>query len=106
MDSSAVVSFVKVLRLVEAAGTEIVFTRASDPVRAQLARGGVVETEGLVSFEPDLDRGLQRCEDALLSAPDVAEALVDQPAGEGQSLDREYAKREENAEHGAERRAR
>ena len=68
VDSSAVVSFVKVIRLAEAAGSEIVFTGASDPVRAQLARGGVVETEGLVAFEPDLDRGLQRCEDALLIA--------------------------------------
>jgi SulP family sulfate permease len=26
----------------------------------------VIETDGLVAFEPDLDRGLQRCEDALL----------------------------------------
>ena len=66
VDSSAVVAFVKVMRLAEAAGSEIVFTGASDPVRAQLARGGVDETEGLVAFEPDLDRGLQRCEDALL----------------------------------------
>ena len=67
VDSSAVVSFVKVLRLAEASGFEVVFTGASDPVRAQLARGGVEETQGLVSFEPDLDRGLQRCEDALLT---------------------------------------
>jgi SulP family sulfate permease len=67
VDSSAVVSFVKVLRLAEASGFEVVFTGASDPVRAQLARGGVEETPGLVSFEPDLDRGLQRCEDALLT---------------------------------------
>ena len=81
VDSSAVVSFVKVLTLAEAAGSEVVFTAASDPVRAQLTRGGVVESDGLVSFEPDLDRGLQRCEDALLSAPDLAEALVDHPAG-------------------------
>ena len=67
VDSSAVVSFVKVLRLAEASGFEVVFTGASDPVRAQLARGGVKETPGLVSFDPDLDRGLQRCEDALLT---------------------------------------
>jgi SulP family sulfate permease len=65
VDSSAVVSFVKVQSLADAHGFEVIFTGASDPVRAQLARGGVVETEGLV-FEPDLDRGLQRCEDALL----------------------------------------
>jgi sulfate permease, SulP family len=81
VDSSAVVSFVKALSLAEAAGSEVVFTAASDPVRAQLARGGVVEVDGLVSFEPDLDRGLQRCEDALLSAPDLAEALAEHPAG-------------------------
>ncbi|HEX6399151.1 MAG TPA: SulP family inorganic anion transporter, partial [Actinomycetota bacterium] len=78
VDSSAVVSFAKVLRLAEASGFEVIFTDASDPVRAQLARGGVVETEGLVRFEPDLDRGLQRCEDALLQSaegeetPDIA----------------------------------
>ena len=83
VDSSAVVSFVKALSLGEAAGSEVVFTAASDPVRAQLARGGVVEVEGLVSFEPDLDRGLQRCEDALLSAPDLTEAIADHPAASG-----------------------
>jgi SulP family sulfate permease len=83
VDSSAVVSFVKVLRLAEASGVEVVFTAASDPVRAQLARGGVDETEGLVSFEPDLDRGLQRCEDALLSAPSRGEAKREHPAAAG-----------------------
>jgi sulfate permease, SulP family len=83
VDSSAVVSFVKALSLAEAAGSEVVFTGASDPVREQLARGGVVEVEGLVSFEPDLDRGLQRCEDALLSAPDLTEAIAEHPAASG-----------------------
>jgi sulfate permease, SulP family len=81
VDSSAVVSFVKVLRLAEVSGFEIVFTGASDQVRAQLVRGGVDTAEGLVSFEPDLDRGLQRCEDALLSAPGLAETSADHPAG-------------------------
>ena len=57
----------------------MIVTGASDPVRAQLARGGVVETDGLV-FEPDLDRGLQRCEDALLSAPSRDEAKAEHPA--------------------------
>jgi SulP family sulfate permease len=35
-------------------------------VRRQLERGGVREEAGLLRFEPDLDRGLQHCEDALL----------------------------------------
>jgi SulP family sulfate permease len=82
MDSSAVVSFVKAMRLAETAGSEIVLTGASDQVRAQLARGGVGEVEGLVAFQPDLDRGLQRCEDALLSAPGP-EADRDHPAARG-----------------------
>ena len=80
VDFSAVVSFVKMMRLAEAAGSEIVFTAASDPVRAQLARGGVT-SRGTRGFEPDLDRGLQRCEDALLSAPGLAEAQAEHPAG-------------------------
>jgi SulP family sulfate permease len=83
VDSSAVVSFVKVLRLAAASGIEVVFTGASDPVRAQLARGGVDETEELASFEPDLDRGLQRCEDALLSAPGRVEARREHPTAAG-----------------------
>ncbi|HEX6580697.1 MAG TPA: SulP family inorganic anion transporter [Actinomycetota bacterium] len=83
VDSSAVVSFVKVLRLAAASGIEVVFTGASDPVRAQLVRGGVDESEGLASFEPDLDRGLQRCEDALLSAPGRVEAKREHPTAVG-----------------------
>jgi sulfate permease, SulP family len=80
VDSSAVVSFVKVLRLAEASGFEVILTGASDAVRDQLARGGVVGTEGLLRFEPDLDRGLQRCEDALLSAPGLADAKAEHPS--------------------------
>jgi sulfate permease, SulP family len=80
VDSSAVVSFVKVASLAETHGFEVIFTGASEPVRAQLARGGSVEAEGLVTFEPDLDHGLQRCEDALLSAPGLADAKAGHPA--------------------------
>ncbi len=65
VDSSAVVAFVKVIGLAQTHGFELVLTGVSEPVRKQLARGGVDEGE-LVRFEPDLDRGLQRCEEALL----------------------------------------
>jgi sulfate permease, SulP family len=65
VDSSAVVAFVKVMHLAEASGFELVFTGASEAVRRQLARGGMVASE-VVRFEPDLDRGLQRCEEGLL----------------------------------------
>jgi len=84
-----VMSFVKVTHLAEANGFELVLAGASGPVREQLARGGVVASEGVVRFEPDLDRGLQRCEDDLLEgaagpagAEDgSSEALAGMPLG-------------------------
>ena len=78
VDASAVVSFVKVIHLAEANGSELVLAGASEPVLKQLRRGGVVPSEGIVRFEPDLDRGLQRCEDVLLE-----EVRVEPPAGSG-----------------------
>ena len=75
VDSSGVVAFVKVTHLAKANGFELVFTGASDQVRKQLGQGGIVESEGIVRFEPDLDRGLQRCEEGLLEGA-AAEPLV------------------------------
>jgi SulP family sulfate permease len=100
MDSSAVMSFVKVVHVAEANGFELVFTDVSERVRADLERGGVVASEGVVRFEPDLDRGLQRCEDVLLEiargdagpveARDPSgEALAEMPPGLSRYLERE-----------------
>jgi sulfate permease, SulP family len=80
VDSSAVVAFVKVMHLAEATGFELVFTGASEAVRRQLARGGIVASE-VVRFEPDLDRGLQRCEEGLLR-----DEAVQVPEPDGDSL--------------------
>ena len=82
VDSSAVVALVKVMHLAEASGFELVFTGASEPVRRQLARGGVVASE-VVRFEPDLDRGLQRCEEGLLRDEEV---VVQLPEADGDAL--------------------
>ena len=71
VDASAVMTFVKMIHLAEANGFEVVLAGASDPVRKQLGRGGVVAEDGVVRFEPDLDRGLQRCEDVLLQEGQV-----------------------------------
>jgi sulfate permease, SulP family len=73
MDASAVVAFSKAMRLAGSHGSELVITGASDPVRAELERGGVTEQGGSLRFEPDLDRGLEHCEDLLL-AEEVAAA--------------------------------
>jgi SulP family sulfate permease len=81
MDSSAVVSFRKIAQLTRASGVELVLTAAPDKVRRQLERGGVTATEGVVRFEPDLDRGLQRCEDVLLQGVDTPAPSSDLLAG-------------------------
>jgi SulP family sulfate permease len=86
VDSSAVVAFVKAMHLAQASGFELVFTGASEAVRRQLARGGMVASE-VVRFEPDLDRGLQWCEEGLLrdEVVEVSEsdgdAIVGMPSG-------------------------
>jgi sulfate permease, SulP family len=84
VDSSAVVSFVKVVHLAKSSGFQLVFTGASDPVRRQLERGGVVEADGIVRFEPDLDRGLQWSEEGLLGGAGAdGTALEGVPVGKG-----------------------
>jgi SulP family sulfate permease len=89
VDASAIAALVKAERLVAAHGSEIVLAGASDAVRARLVRGGVLGDRGLVTFEPDLDRGLQRCEEGLLQGADGAEAPSDgMPAGLAAHLDR------------------
>ncbi len=77
VDSSVAIAFAKIARAAGARGCEVVLAGASETVRTQLARGGVTEAEGVVRFEPDLDRALQRCEDVLLeeAGPAPAERL-------------------------------
>jgi SulP family sulfate permease len=74
MDSSAVMSFLKVAQLAETREFELVFCGVPDMVRKQLARGGVVPSDGVVRFEPDLDHGLQWCEDGLIKGVRLAVA--------------------------------
>ncbi|HEX7248675.1 MAG TPA: SulP family inorganic anion transporter [Actinomycetota bacterium] len=80
VDSSAVTSLRKVVQLAEANRFELVVTDASDAVATQLRRGGIVALDRVVRFEPDLDRGLQRCEDELLADPVSAVAGDDASA--------------------------
>jgi sulfate permease, SulP family len=77
MDASAVVAFSKAMRMAGSYGSELVVTGASGPVRAQLERGGVTERVGSLRFEPDLDRGLEQCEEVLLGeeVPAAGEAV-------------------------------
>ena len=81
VDASAVAALVKAERLASAQGAEIVLTGASEAVRTRLERGGVLGTQGLVSFETDLEGGLQRCEEALLEGAMAADDWVTNPDG-------------------------
>jgi SulP family sulfate permease len=67
VDASGVFAFRKIALLAEASGFEVVFADASDRVQSQVQRGGLVATDGVVRFQPDLDHALQRCEDDLLA---------------------------------------
>ena len=92
VDASAAAALAKAERLASAQGTEIVVTGASEAVRTRLERGGVLGAQGVVSFEADLDSGLQRCEEALLedAAPEDngVTSLDDLPPGLAPYLDR------------------
>ena len=79
-DSSAAVAFAKVARLADAHGIEVIVTGATDVVRSQLERGGVAAASGVLRFEPDLDHGLEVCEDALLEGTAAAPAGGTPPA--------------------------
>jgi sulfate permease, SulP family len=81
VDASAVAALAKAERLAAAQGAEIVLTGASEAVRTRLERGGVLGTQGLVSFETDLERGLQRCEEALLEGAMAEDGGVTNPNG-------------------------
>ncbi len=87
IDSSAAMALSKVARLAEANGFQVVFTGVSDAVMSRLSLAGIVEADGIVRFAPDLDRGLERCEDGLLSgdgdgAPrSSGDALAGMPPG-------------------------
>lgn len=66
VDASAMATLVKAERLVAAEHAQIVLAGATASVGARLERGGAAGADGVVSFETDLDRGLRRCEEALL----------------------------------------
>lgn len=73
VDASAVAALARAERLAAANGAAIVLTGATPAIRHRLERGGVLGTQGVVSFETDLDRGLRRCEDALLEGAAMAD---------------------------------
>jgi sulfate permease, SulP family len=66
LDSSAVLSFVKGKQLAEPQGITLVLTHVSARLRQQFQVGGLVEDGQRVRIFPDLDHGLEWCEEQLL----------------------------------------
>jgi SulP family sulfate permease len=70
LDSSAVLSFVKGRQLAEAQGITLVLTHISERTQHQFELGGLSENERVRIF-PDLDHGLEWCEEQLLEIEQV-----------------------------------
>jgi SulP family sulfate permease len=71
LDSSAVISFVKGKQLAEAQGITLVLTHLSDELRHRFEQKGLFEGESEVRLFPDLDRGLEWCEEEVLEAEKI-----------------------------------
>jgi SulP family sulfate permease len=76
LDSSAVLSFVKARQLAEAQDLTLVLTHLSEEMHSQLELGGLSELDPAVRLFPNLDHGLEWCEDQLLT---MADATVELP---------------------------
>jgi SulP family sulfate permease len=77
LDSSAVLCFVKARQLADAQGIVLVLTHTSGQISRLFEPGGLFEDDSGVRIFPDLDHGLEWCEDQLLEIEQVT--LVDMP---------------------------
>ncbi len=79
LDSTAVLSFIKMKQIADELGLILIFTALSPEILAQFANNGLGEVDG-VKVYPDLDRGVEWCEEEILQAADagdVDESLLD-----------------------------
>ena len=71
LDSSAVISFVKAKQIAEGQNIVLVFTHLSETVRRRFEVNGLTANDSTVRFFPDLDRGLEWCEEEVLEADKI-----------------------------------
>ena len=90
LDSTSLLSFDKLRALTQEKGITLIFTGLANvgvqqlSLREQLARGGFLEQVGSLRFFPDLDHGIEWCEDRLVAEaqlPIAAQSLADYFAG-------------------------
>ncbi|AUX38410.1 MULTISPECIES: SLC26A/SulP transporter family protein [Sorangium] len=67
LDSSAIASFLRLRRLAKANGVRLILTEVPADIRNHLERGEVViENDDVCRIYPDLDRGLEACENEII----------------------------------------
>ncbi|WP_437589923.1 SLC26A/SulP transporter family protein [Sorangium sp. So ce1000] len=67
LDSSAIASFLRLRRLAKANGVKLIFTEVPADIKKHLERGEVViENDDMCRIYPDLDRGLEACENEII----------------------------------------
>ena len=83
LDSSAVLSFVRLSQLAQPGGFTLVLTGMSDQVKEAMQRGGLTQQDGTIRFAKNFDQGVEWCENALIAdvAPELSVAQV-RPAEE------------------------
>lgn len=76
LDSTALLSFEKLVHLAQTEGVILVLSGLSDAVRSQFERGGLGGTIDVIQFVPDLDHGMEWCENDLLSSSGLDDAFA------------------------------
>lgn len=67
LDSSAIASFLRLRRLAKSHGVKLILTEVPPDIRKHLERGEVVlENDDVCRIYPDLDRGLEACENEII----------------------------------------
>lgn len=83
VDATALLSFAKLRQLVRDSGVDLLLTNLAPALRERIARSLVAgEIDGAIRFFPDLDRGLEWCENAILESEradvETRQALAEQ----------------------------
>jgi len=81
LDSSTVLSFIKLKQIAEANGISLLFTALKRDFKQALIQGGVVDSKDkVIKFMPDLDRSLEWCEERILNTLTENERISPLPA--------------------------
>jgi sulfate permease, SulP family len=77
LDSSAVLSFIKLRQLLHKHGIRLVFTHLHSKILQQLQQGGcILPQDDLIQFFDRLDRGIEWCEDRMLETQSLRRPRV------------------------------